>query len=334
MKKLISIIIAAYNAEKFLHACLSSIIKQNAPDLEILIINDGSTDTTDKIATNYQNKYDNIRVITQCNQGVSQARNTGIEKASGKYLFFVDADDQLLPNAIKRIREKISVTKADYIMINYQVANAKGEVISKSVLRFFEEQFPKKEVEGREALKLLFEAKISHWSWEIIVKRTLYLQNKILFPVGQRYGEDFGTTFKLLFFSEKVAFVYEYAYQYSQISTSAMHTPRTSDSMDYLNSINAIDVFVADHIPEYQQISAKYEITRLINAYSITCKDTSMDNNVMILREKIRTLLFLKLGIVKNQYTISKRNKLKLILIRTNLLPIIYRIYFKKTNKK
>lgn len=218
VRKLISIIIPAYNVEEYLSVCLASIVEQNSLDLEVLIVDDGSTDNTNKIAISYQEKYSNIRVVTQQNQGVSQARNIGIKEACGEYLFFVDADDKLLPNAIKEFKKKISTTSSDAIMINYQVANEKGNIISKAKLRFFEEQFPYHSVNGHEALKLLFEMKISHWSWEIIVKRTLYLKNKILFPVGQRYGEDFGTTFKLLYFSGSVAFIHEYIYQYYQIN--------------------------------------------------------------------------------------------------------------------
>lgn len=329
-KRLISIIIPAYNVEKYLSICLTSIIRQNTMELEILVIDDGSTDNTSKIATNYQTKYSNIRVITQRNQGVSQARNTGIKEACGEYLFFIDADDQLLPNAIKKIKEKISAVNSDTIMINYQLADENGNIISKSELRFFEEDFPVNPVSGHEALKLLFEMKISHWSWEVISKKDVYLENEVFFPVGQRYGEDFRTTFRILFFSDRVSFIHDYIYQYAQVSNSAMHTPRLSDSVDYMSTIAIIDKFVKKNIPEYSQLSIGYEIPRLINAYSITCKNKETTVEVVKLRTEIKRLLFIKLKQIKNWGTVSIRDRVKIVLIRFNLLSSIYKIYFRR----
>ena len=93
MKNLISIIIPAYNIENYIAKCLDSLLNQTYRNLEIIVVDDGSSDNTGKVIDDYLSKYDNIKVIHKKNAGVSAARNSGIEVASGDYIGFVDGDD-------------------------------------------------------------------------------------------------------------------------------------------------------------------------------------------------------------------------------------------------
>ena len=93
----ISIIVPIYNAEKYISKCLDSIINQTKKELEIILINDGSTDRTEEIIKKYQDK--RIRYFKNKNQGIGKTRNFGIDKAKGKYLLFLDSDDFLVENA-------------------------------------------------------------------------------------------------------------------------------------------------------------------------------------------------------------------------------------------
>ncbi|MBQ3035419.1 MAG: glycosyltransferase, partial [Lachnospiraceae bacterium] len=98
MSDLITIIVPVYNGEKYIQKCLDSILQQTYDNYEILIVNDGSTDETLKIATQYEQKYENIRIVTKENQGLPQARKTGVENANGSYIGFVDVDDWIDPD--------------------------------------------------------------------------------------------------------------------------------------------------------------------------------------------------------------------------------------------
>ena len=104
---LLSIIIPAYNVEKYIGECLDSLTRQNfnASLYEVIIINDGSTDSTEKIALEYSSKYNYIKVFSQTNQGVSIARNTGLKIATGKYVTFLDSDDFVSDNIYINIIE-------------------------------------------------------------------------------------------------------------------------------------------------------------------------------------------------------------------------------------
>lgn len=100
---LVSIIIPVYNCEKYLDKCLGSVIAQSYRKLEIIVINDGSKDNSGQIIQEYADNYANILPINQTNSGVSAARNNGIEKASGEYLLFVDGDDYLEAEYVKKL---------------------------------------------------------------------------------------------------------------------------------------------------------------------------------------------------------------------------------------
>lgn len=108
---LISIIVPIYNAAKYLPACLDSIINQTYQNLEIILVDDGSTDNSYQIAKDYAKKDPRIKLLHQKNQGLSGARNTGITKSTGTYLTFVDSDDEIKPDFIKKLLSPYQTSK-------------------------------------------------------------------------------------------------------------------------------------------------------------------------------------------------------------------------------
>lgn len=109
----LSIIIPVYNKDKYLAKCLTSIIDQNYKDLEVIVINDGSTDNSEKIAQEYQTIDQRIKVYTFSNSGVSAARNRGIAIAQGQFILFIDADDWIEPDYLQRIMHHTERESAD-----------------------------------------------------------------------------------------------------------------------------------------------------------------------------------------------------------------------------
>jgi glycosyltransferase involved in cell wall biosynthesis len=117
-KPKVSVIVPVYNTEKYLPDCLDSIINQTFKDIEIICINDGSTDNSVEILEKYTKKDSRIKVITQKNQGLSGARNTGTKNAQGEYLQFVDSDDLLELNAIEVLYKRAKKDNLDMVMFN------------------------------------------------------------------------------------------------------------------------------------------------------------------------------------------------------------------------
>lgn len=118
-KPLISIVIPIYNAEKYLSMCLESILKQSYSELEIICVNDGSTDGSSDLLRTYANSDKRIKIIDKKNEGVSSARNTGIEKACGEYLLFVDADDWIEQDTCEKALAAMHNNEADVVMWSY-----------------------------------------------------------------------------------------------------------------------------------------------------------------------------------------------------------------------
>lgn len=118
----VSVIIPVFNGEPFLDRCLSSVINQSYNDIEIIIINDGSTDNTQSICESYSKNDPRVIIINKKNEGVSTARNVGLDTAVGDYIYFVDADDYVLEDGIEKLVKKAIDNAADIIVAEYYVA--------------------------------------------------------------------------------------------------------------------------------------------------------------------------------------------------------------------
>ncbi len=124
---MVTVIVPAYNAEKTIQNCINSIQKQSYKDIEIVVIDDGSTDRTKEIVQRLLRKDGRIKIISQYNQGASAARNKGIEKASGEYVTFVDADDEIEPQLIKVLITYLKKYNADYVKTSVIRINKNGQ---------------------------------------------------------------------------------------------------------------------------------------------------------------------------------------------------------------
>ena len=116
-KPLISVIVPVYNGQDYLEDCITSIEHQTYDNLEIIIINDGSTDSCPSILAEFSAQYPNLTVIHKENGGVTTARNTGLDAAQGEYIWFVDADDFLKPNILGALQRKILAENCDRLIV-------------------------------------------------------------------------------------------------------------------------------------------------------------------------------------------------------------------------
>ena len=127
----VSVIVPVYNAEKYLNRCVDSIISQSYNNLEIILVNDGSTDNSLLVCEEYLKKDDRIKLITQENRGAGLARNTGLLNAKGEFVIFVDSDDYLHNTAIEKCVNTQNQTNADLVMFGRFNQNEMGEITPK-----------------------------------------------------------------------------------------------------------------------------------------------------------------------------------------------------------
>ena len=178
----VSIIIPAYNAEKYIERCLKSVFAQKYENKEIIVINDGSTDKTEEKISKYINK---IKYIKKKNGGLSEARNVGIEKATGKYIMFIDADDYIEKDLLKNLKPYID-EGIDMIKYKAKKVTEKGEEIQLMDGPVFET------TKGEEAFsKMCFTDQLMETAWIYLYKKELLKKNKFQFSKGL-YHEDFG----------------------------------------------------------------------------------------------------------------------------------------------
>jgi len=136
MKPLVSVVVPVYNSERYIAKCVDSIINQTYRNLEIILIDDGSTDTSGKICDEYAEKDKRVRVIHKKNSGVSEARNCGIREAAGRYISFLDSDDYFEIETIEISSSVIEAEKADAVIWGYYAdfLDAEGKVLFSKII--------------------------------------------------------------------------------------------------------------------------------------------------------------------------------------------------------
>lgn len=133
----VSVIVPIYNVDKFLGKCIETIINQSHNNLEIILVDDGSPDSSGKIADEYANKDNRIKVIHQKNAGVSAARNTGINAATGEYICFADGDDYLMPDYVEYLLDLAIQNKADISLTTHMFSNYTLNQIKKDKIEVY-----------------------------------------------------------------------------------------------------------------------------------------------------------------------------------------------------
>lgn len=133
MEKKVSIIIPVYNTQKYLKRCINSIIDQTYSNLEIFLINDGSTDNSLEICKEYEKIDERIFIISGENHGVSYARNIGIRKATGEYLYFADSDDYLETDAIEKMIQGFEKADCELIIAGYNEVENEEKIVKKKL---------------------------------------------------------------------------------------------------------------------------------------------------------------------------------------------------------
>ena len=188
-EKLFSIIVPAYQVEKYIDECIQSILPQITEEMEIIIVNDGSTDATGNIAIGYADKYEDIKVIYQENQGLSAARNTGITNANGEYCVFVDSDDFLCEDALINLKKCIkNNNNPDVIVSRRKSVNSEGLVQECKYYFDIEELNKLSTAQKYRKIQEMEDMWLGTWIFSV---RTEYMNtNNILFPYGLLHEDE------------------------------------------------------------------------------------------------------------------------------------------------
>ncbi|MFS0555840.1 glycosyltransferase [Brevibacillus sp. 179-C9.3 HS] len=205
---LVSIIIPIYNTEKFLVRAIDSVLSQSYSNIEVILVNDGSTDDSGRICDNYVQKYPNVKVIHQKNNGVSVSRNIGLEKAKGKYIQFVDSDDEINRNMTETLVFRMEEQGCDIVICGYTNIGLKTKSFSVESGLFDANEF---------IISSYLDSQKTPFVWSscnMIYKNTVIKKNNLRFDTNYAMGEDGLFTLEYLLKSDKIYIVNDIFYKH------------------------------------------------------------------------------------------------------------------------
>lgn len=200
----VSVIIPVYNVENYLKRCIDSIVAQTLKDIEIILVDDGSTDKSGRICDEYAAHDKRIHIIHKTNEGLSSARNAGIDASTAPYLMFVDSDDWVEPNFCEKPYLAAINNNVDLVLFTFRIMRRDGSVVEKET--------GMREGILSEAEAIQYNVSFAHAAWLGLYERHLF--DDIRYPVGKLY-EEAATTHKLIHAAERIYLVNSILYNYT-----------------------------------------------------------------------------------------------------------------------
>lgn len=273
-----SFIVPVYNTEKYLKKCLDSLVNQTYKDFEIIVVNDGSTDKSSNIISKYQKKYKNIIVIDKENEGLSMARNRGVQKSSGKYIIFVDSDDYVSNKLLEEIDKKID----DSDILRFQIATEDEEYTK--INEYHEEGF--ESMCGYDAFKYLSSYHFVEPAWCYVIRKNYYIENKFSFKKGV-YHEDFGLIPYVIYKARKVKSIDFIGYYYIQRNGSIMNNndykKTVKKAFDMLEQYKTMRLF-AKNINRKNNLD-DYFLSYISNSVIVKARELKKDEKKVYINE-------------------------------------------------
>ncbi|MBQ8732503.1 MAG: LicD family protein [Oscillospiraceae bacterium] len=262
----VSVIVPVYNVEEYLSPCLDTLVNQTLEEIEIILVNDGSPDQSQAIIDRYAAAHpEKVRPFVKPNGGLSDARNFGIEQATGEYIGFVDSDDLTVVTMFEKLYAKAVDTQSDCVVCDYSEISG-NQVYKRSCVT----ASPLFGSNIREASALLRTAK--SYAWNKLYKRSLFTQTGIRFPVGIHF-EDSATIYNVLLHANKIEFVNEPLYLYRIMRPGAITTQANAGLYDIFKAMDSfLGHYKSQGVFEDHYTDLEYLCINHINARLNTAK--------------------------------------------------------------
>ncbi|WP_424475223.1 glycosyltransferase family 2 protein [Oceanobacillus kimchii] len=294
MDELISIIIPVYNVEQYIHRCVDSVISQTYKKLEIILVNDGSTDNSGVICNEYKSKDSRISVIHKTNGGLSDARNKGIDQASGRLITFLDSDDWVEMNYIEHLYWLLQSNESDISICEFMKVSSNDIIIQ-------DNQFKVKNYSKLESLRELATKRSVNFTvaWGKLYKA--YLFKDIRYPFGKIHEDEF-TTYKLLFKSEKISFSDSKLLYYWQRDDSIM----ANNNFNPKHTLDKIDAFL-ERADFFNEIDLIKESKKTYQSAFVMCLQilNFCDRSSELYQHALKRISKLRNTVKKNNISIS-----------------------------
>lgn len=308
----VSVVIPVYNAQNYLNRCLDSIINQTLKELEIITVNDGSTDDSLNILNRYKIQDNRIKIIDQKNSGTGIARNNGIKIAKGEYITFIDADDTIEETMIEKLYKKILQEQSDMVVCNINRVDSKlGKKIGTRVYS---------DIDKVTFFKYILSFQYKSFVWAKLYKKSLFLTNNILFPPELKHNEDNATFFKFVYYAKKVTFLKEYLYNWMIVENSKSGTI-SKERLDSINSVLTIRYnFLKKH--NIYNIYEKDFLVGMLKLLELRIKNVLISNNKELIDYIIEIIIKLDFFTKINLLKVKKTSKIRYFMLLRAILKL------------
>ena len=282
MDDLITVIVPIYNVELYLRKCVDSIINQTYKNIEIILVDDGSTDSCGEICDSYADLDKRIIVIHKENGGLSDARNAGIDILKGKYVTFIDSDDWVEPNYVEQLYRLLVENDADLSVCDFYYVDSENNLYNTPATdeRVF--------VWNREEalLMLLSGNKMNTSAWCKLYKSKFFIENKVRFPKGKLY-EDIPVAYEILLEADKIVYGNYALYNYFIRPQSISSTNFSPRKMHAIEHTEAAVPQILQQFPKFDKLCAVALFQVNFNIYLILDKK---DENIKYEKQLIRAI--------------------------------------------
>lgn len=259
---LVSIIIPLYNVEQFLRCCLDSVVFQTYENLEIILMDDGSTDESGKICDEYANRDNRIKVFHQKNGGQALARNNALRYVHGDFIIYIDSDDIITDNHVEHLVKLRNRYGADIVqceMVKFVKEN-RIPLLQKKDRK--QKEKCEEVMETSEALRQFFyQKKFTASPWGKLIKREL--MNNLEFPVGIGY-EDLAVIYKVIGAAKKTVYSTKVCYYYRQHHNSTMHMKFSDKKIDRIRIAEQFLDYMKLKYPEnHMAVYTRYDLAQM-----------------------------------------------------------------------
>lgn len=312
MENKVSIIVPIYNSENDLKRCLESLINQTYTNIEIILINDGSTDNSEKICKEYKQKDKRIVYKYQKNSGVSSARNKGLNIATGEYILFIDSDDYISIDYIENVYNKMKTSKCEIAVTGLTEVTSTGETI-KQVMYIPQDKIMQFNDFIDDYINYAYFTCV-----KMLFKKTL--AEKLKFISELKYGEDMFFAYSL-FKKSKILYVSNADYYYVQNSSSATHQIELDSLKKYMEDNIYIFEKILKEYPDKKDVINNRLLTKLniaASRYMSNKKISKLELKkfIKIYRKKIDGAKIMNINYI------GRFGKLKLVFIKYNMLNL------------
>lgn len=234
-----SIILPVYNVEDYVADAIESVLRQTYSNIELIIVNDGSTDKSKNIIDEYAKLDPRIKVIDCPNNGLSEARNIGLRNASGEYIFFMDSDDIIDKNLFEIVNGKTITEKQKVFMVGFEEFSQSNT--------FFGKEIDQGVYENKSIIHNILTKKMENYVWQFIIEKSI-LSEKLRFKTGVLF-EDIDWTARFLSQVESVYYINKSLYKYRVRLNSITHTRSLKKANDLLIVLELLEKTIKENFP-------------------------------------------------------------------------------------